>query len=116
MFFGEEEKMVKVKYDKIKGLVVNFVFCEGNFDCCVLWVVKNYVCKYLYFMGLWISDFKMNVVSMIQGDFYGSEKFVVVEKVIDVKIEFFGKDGLFIVLKEKIFFKDGEIIDMLVMN
>lgn len=48
-----EEEVIKVIYDKIKGSVVNLVLCEGNLDCCVLFLVKNYVKKNLYLMGVW---------------------------------------------------------------
>lgn len=53
----DEEKKIKVIYDKIKGFVVNLVFCEGNFDCCVFSLVKEYVCNNLYLMGVWSKDF-----------------------------------------------------------
>lgn len=57
MFFDllkivEDEEICEC-YGKVLGSVVNFVLCEGNLDCCVLIVVKNYVCKYLYLMGEW---------------------------------------------------------------
>lgn len=106
----------KVCYDKVKGSVVNLVLCEGNFDCCVLLLVKNYVCKYLYCMGVWLVDLKLYVVYMVVGDFYGSEKLVIVVNVGLLKIIFYGKDGSVVVLKEKIVVKVGEIVDVVVMS
>lgn len=107
---------IKLCYDKVKGSVVNLVLCEGNFDCCVLVLVKSYVCKYLYCMGVWVKDLKICVVYMDGGDFYGSEKFVMLDKVGMLKIELIGKDGVSIVLKEKVVVKVGEIVDVVVMS
>lgn len=95
-----EEEVIKVIYDKIKGSVVNLVLCEGNFDCCVLVLVKNYVKKNLYFMGVWSKDLKLYVVSMSDKDFFGSEKLMMVSGVIKVVIEFVGKEGVVKVLKK----------------
>jgi isocitrate dehydrogenase len=53
---------------------------------------------------------------MSEGDFYGSEKSVVVEKATTVKIAFVDVAGNEKVLKEKTVLKDGEIIDSSVMS
>jgi isocitrate dehydrogenase len=53
---------------------------------------------------------------MSEGDFYGREKSVVVEKATTVKIAFVDVAGHEKVLKEKTVLKDGEIIDSSVMS
>lgn len=111
----EEGKAAKAKYDKIKGSAVNPVLREGNSDRRAPKAVKNYARKHPHSMGAWTSDSKSSVASMTDGDFYGSEKSVVVEKATDVRIELHASTGV-TVLKDKIALKDGEIIDTAVMN
>ncbi len=111
----DEAKAAKVKYDKIKGSAVNPILREGNSDRRAPKAVKNYARKHPHSMGAWTSDSKTHVASMQDGDFYGSEKSVVVEKATDVKIELHTANGIS-VLKDKVSLKDGEIIDTSVMN
>ncbi|AEA42747.1 NADP-dependent isocitrate dehydrogenase [Fluviicola taffensis] len=112
----EEEKTAKAKYDKIKGSAVNPVLREGNSDRRAPRAVKNYAKKHPHSMGAWSADSQTKVASMPNGDFYGSEKSVVVPAATDVKIELVAQDGTVIVLKEKTSLKAGEIIDASVMN
>ena len=112
----EEEKAAKAKYDKIKGSAVNPVLREGNSDRRAPKAVKEYARKHPHSMGAWSADSKSHVASMAEGDFYGSEKSVVVEKATTVKIAFVDNNGNEQVLKEKTALKDGEIIDTSVMN
>jgi isocitrate dehydrogenase len=112
---SEEGKTAKAKYDKIKGSAVNPVLREGNSDRRAPKAVKNYARKHPHSMGAWTSDSKSTVASMTDGDFYGSEKSVVVEKATEVRIELHSSTGV-TVLKDKIALKDGEIIDTAVMN
>jgi isocitrate dehydrogenase len=112
----EEEKIAKAKYDKIKGSAVNPVLREGNSDRRAPKAVKNYAKKHPHSMGPWTADSKTKVASMPNGDFYGSEKSVVVPDATDVKIELIQNDGTTKVLKEKTSLKAGEIIDASVMS
>lgn len=112
----EEEKAAKAKYDKIKGSAVNPVLREGNSDRRAPKAVKNYAKKHPHSMGAWSADSQTNVASMPEGDFYGSEKSVVVPAATDVKIELVENNGTTQVLKEKTSLKDGEIIDASVMS
>jgi isocitrate dehydrogenase len=112
----DEEKTAKAKYDKIKGSAVNPVLREGNSDRRAPKAVKEYARKHPHSMGAWSVDSKSHVATMSEGDFYGSEKSVVVEKATSVKISFVGADGSEKVLKEKTALKDGEIIDSSVMS
>jgi isocitrate dehydrogenase len=112
----DEEKAAKAKYDKIKGSAVNPVLREGNSDRRAPKAVKEYARKHPHSMGAWSADSKSHVSSMAEGDFFGSEKSVMIETATDVKITFVGNDGSEKVLKEKTSLKDGEIIDTTVMS
>lgn len=113
---SEEEKAAKAKYDKIKGSAVNPVLREGNSDRRAPKAVKNYAKKHPHSMGAWTADSQTKVASMPNGDFYGSEKSVVVPAPTDVKIELIENNGSTQVLKEKTSLKAGEIIDASVMS
>jgi isocitrate dehydrogenase len=112
----EEEKNAKAKYDKIKGSAVNPVLREGNSDRRAPRAVKNYAKKHPHSMGAWSADSQTKVASMPTGDFYGSEKSVVLPSATDVKIELVQNDGTTQVLKDKTSLKAGEIIDASVMS
>lgn len=107
---------VKARYDKVMGSAVNPVLREGNSDRRAPLSVKNYARKHPHRMGAWSSDSKTHVAHMEAGDFYGSEKSVLIEQPVSVAIEWFGKDGSHTVLKEKTTLKAGEIIDAAVMS
>lgn len=112
----EEDKLVRLKYDKLKGSAVNPVLREGNSDRRAPKAVKEYARKHPHSMGAWSSSSKSHVSTMSSGDFYGSEKSVVVSNATDAKITFHGNDGSIKVLKEKTSLKDGEIIDSSVLS
>jgi hypothetical protein len=107
---------IRARYDKVKGSAVNPVLREGNSDRRAPPSVKNYARKHPHKMGAWSADSKTHVASMSAGDFYGSEKSVVVDAPTTVKIEWFGKDGGSNVLKEKTKLTAGEVIDTAVMS
>lgn len=110
------ETYVKAKYDKIKGSAVNPVLREGNSDRRAPKAVKEYARKHPHSMGAWSADSKSHVASMADGDFYGSEKSVVIDKATIAKITFVGADGSTNVLKDKTALLDGETIDTSVMS
>ncbi|HEY3699110.1 MAG TPA: NADP-dependent isocitrate dehydrogenase [Spongiibacteraceae bacterium] len=112
----DEEKTAKARYDKIKGSAVNPVLREGNSDRRAPLSVKNYAKKHPHKMGAWSADSKTRVAHMTNGDFYGSEKSVLLAAAGTVKIEFVGDDGRVKVLKEKTVVQQGEIIDAAVMS
>lgn len=113
---NDAEKDIKSRYDKIKGSAVNPVLREGNSDRRAPKAVKDYAKKNPHSMGKWSPDSKTHVASMTEGDFYGSEKSVTIQKAGSVKIEFTGKDGSIKVLKEKLALQEGEIIDASVLS
>ncbi|KAF1005910.1 MAG: NADP-dependent isocitrate dehydrogenase [Burkholderia sp.] len=113
---NDAEKDAKARYDKIKGSAVNPVLREGNSDRRAPLSVKSYARKHPHKMGAWTADSKSLVSSMSDGDFYGTEKSVLIGTVGNVKIELTAIDGTRKVLKEKIAVKAGEIIDAALMS
>ncbi|MBD7922101.1 NADP-dependent isocitrate dehydrogenase [Xanthomonas bonasiae] len=112
----DKQKEAKARYDRVKGSAVNPVLREGNSDRRAPLSVKNYARKHPHRMGAWSADSKSHVAHMDAGDFYGSERSVLIEQAGNVKIELVGKDGAVTVLKEKTAVQAGEIIDAAVMS
>jgi len=112
----DDEKSIKARYARVLGSAVNPVLREGNSDRRVAGPVKEYARKHPHSMGAWSSDSKTHVASMPDGDFYASEKSVVIDKAGHVKIEFIADDGTITVLKEKTPVLAGEVIDASVMS
>ncbi len=113
---NEAEAEIKAKYSNVLGSAVNPVLREGNSDRRVADAVKAYAKAHPHSMGEWKSDSKTHVAHMIEGDFYGSEKSVVIEKAGNVKIDFTGNGGGTRVLKEMQPVSEGEVIDSSVMS
>jgi isocitrate dehydrogenase len=112
----EEEKAIKAKYSKVLGSAVNPVLREGNSDRRVAAAVKEFAQKHPHSVGAWSKDSKSHVAHMTEGDFYGSERSVVIPKAGVVKIELITADGSTQVLKEKTPVLAGEVIDASVMS
>ncbi|MBA3006421.1 MAG: NADP-dependent isocitrate dehydrogenase [Proteobacteria bacterium] len=113
----EAEKTVHARYAKVLGSAVNPVLREGNSDRRAAVSVKKFGQKNPHrLMKLWSADCKSRVAHMTEGDFYGSEKSITVERACDVCIEFVGNDGATTVLKEKTSLLAGEVVDSSVMN
>ncbi|MES2830265.1 MAG: NADP-dependent isocitrate dehydrogenase [Bacteroidota bacterium] len=113
---SDEEKAIKAKYAKVLGSAVNPVLREGNSDRRAPKAVKNYAKANPHSMGKWSADSKTKVVSMPEGDFYGSEKSVTVEEAGQFKIEFVAEDGAVTELKGLGALKAGEVIDSSVLS
>jgi isocitrate dehydrogenase len=113
---NEDEKAIQKRYDKIKGSAVNPVLREGNSDRRAPLAVKEYARKNPHSMGEWSADSKSHVASMTEGDFYGSEKSVTLNKACNVRIEHVSPGGVITSLKENIALLNGEIIDASVMS
>jgi len=108
---SDEEKAIKAKYAKVLGSAVNPVLREGNSDRRAPKAVKNYAKQNPHSMGKWSADSKTKVVSMTEGDFYGSEKSTTVAEASQFKIEFVAADGTVTELKGLSPLKAGEVID-----
>ena len=108
---NNDEKIIKARYDKIKGSAVNPVLREGNSDRRAPKAVKNYAKKNPHSMGTWASDSKTHVATMSQGDFAHNEKSVTINGAMTTKIIHTDSNGNQTTLKENIALLDGEIID-----
>lgn len=112
----EEEKEIRATYAKVLGSAVNPVLREGNSDRRVAKPVKEYAQKNPHSMGAWSSDSKSHVAHMADGDFYGSEKSLLLSQPTTVNIELLGTDGETTLLKEGLALEEGEVIDASVMS
>lgn len=112
----DEEKNTQKRYAKILGSAVNPVLREGNSDRRVAKPVKEFAQENPHKLGKWQSDSKTHVAHMDEGDFYGSEKSVILNQADDVKIQFRAENGQLKVLKESIVLQKHEVIDASVMS
>lgn len=113
---NDEEQAIRNKYAKVLGSAVNPVLREGNSDRRVAPSVKDYARKHPHSMGVWTSESKTHVASMSTGDFYSSEKSMILTKATKVRIEFVDKNGHKKNLKDNLSLLNGEIIDASVMS
>ena len=112
----DREREIKKRYDLVKGSAVNPVLREGNSDRRVARSVKQYAKHHPHSMGAWQSDSRTHVASMTTGDFYGSERSIVIPAPTGVTIEFVSAGGAKKILKERTPLLAGEIIDAAVMS
>lgn len=112
----DSQKAVKAKYAKVLGSAVNPVLREGNSDRRAPKAVKNYAKVNPHSMGKWSADSKTKILSMQEGDFYGSEKSTTVAEDTQFKIEFIAEDGSIRELKGWSDLKAGEVIDSSAMS
>jgi isocitrate dehydrogenase len=113
---NEAEASIKAKYAKVLGSAVNPVLREGNSDRRVATAVKQYAQKHPHSVGKWTADSRSHVAHMESGDFYGTEKSIVIEKAGEVRIELVAVDGSTTVLKAKTMVTAEEVIDGAVMS
>ncbi len=112
----DEEKEIRLRYDKIKGSAVNPVLREGNSDRRAPKAVKEYARKHPHSMGGWAADSKTSVGTMSSNDFFSNEKSVTVPVATEVKITFHSTDGSVQVLKDSTPLKAAEILDATVLH
>ena len=113
---NESDAQIKSLYAKVLGSAVNPVLREGNSDRRVAAPVKAYAKQHPHSMGKWSSDSKSHVASMTEGDFYSSEKSIVLTKEDVVTITLVDESGHSTVLKEETAVLKDEIIDASVMS
>jgi isocitrate dehydrogenase len=111
-----EEESIQKRYAAVLGSAVNPVLREGNSDRRVAAAVKAFAKANPHSMGQWSNDSKSHVAHMQDGDFYSSEKSVVVENAGDLRIEHVAEDGTSVVLREAVPVLDNELIDASVMS
>ena len=113
---NEDDKAIKIRYDKIKGSAVNPVLREGNSDRRAPKAVKNYAKKNPHSMGAWSAESKTHVATMTAGDFAHNEKSITVANATDVHIVHTDTNDQTTTLKSNISLLEGEIIDATVMS
>ncbi|MDH5775267.1 MAG: NADP-dependent isocitrate dehydrogenase [Nitrospirota bacterium] len=115
---NDEEKAIKAKFDKVKGSAVNPVLRQGNSDRRASASVKQYAQKNPHRMGKWTKDSKTHVAHMTGGDFFGNEKSATISEQAAGKgrIEFVSADGSTKVLKDKLTFDNGDVVDATKMS
>ncbi len=113
---SEEAKIIRAKYDKVKGSAVNPVLREGNSDRRAPKAVKNYAKKNPHSMGAWTADSKSHVATMQAGDFAHNEKSYTMPEAGTVQIEFHAANGSHSILKPHFKIQKDEIIDVSYMS
>lgn len=113
---SDADKKIRSRYAKVLGSAVNPVLREGNSDRRVADAVKQYARDNPHSMGVWSSDSKSHVAHMSDGDFYGSEQSVTIDKACNYSIELTDSDGNSRTLKSSAPLQAGEVIDAAVMS
>ncbi len=112
----DEEKDIRVRYNRCIGSAVNPVLREGNSDRRAPKSIKEYARKHPHSMAEWSQASRSHVSHMHHGDFYHGEKSITLDRARDVKMELVTKGGQTIVLKPKVSLLDGEVIDSMFMS
>ena len=114
----DEEKVIKAKFDKVKGSAVNPVLRQGNSDRRASTSVKQYARQHPHKMGQWTNDSKTHVAHMSDGDFFANERSTTITEHTagTGRIEFVGADGSTTILKEKLPLDVGDVVDATKMS
>jgi len=112
----DAEKAIQARYAKCLGSAVNPVLREGNSDRRSPPAVKAFSRKNPHKLGSWKKESKAHVAHMTEGDFYGNENALTLEKATDYRIEFVDAAGKVTVLKKKAPLLAGEIVDTTKMS
>jgi isocitrate dehydrogenase len=112
----DEERDIRVRYDKVKGSAVNPVLREGNSDRRAPAAVKNYARSHPHSMGAWSTDSRTNVATMGADDFRSNEQSVVLAGNDRLTIRHVATDGTTTVLKDALGVLEGEVVDATVMS
>ena len=114
----DAEIAIRARFDAIKGSAVNPILREGNSDRRAAVAVKNYAMSNPHSMGAWAPDSKTVVSTMSGNDFFSNEKSVTLsaEQAGDARIELVGADGSVTVLKDKVSYTSGTVVDATCMS
>jgi len=112
----DAEAAIRSRYAAVLGSAVNPVLREGNSDRRVAAAVKAFARANPHSMGAWSADSKSHVAHMTDGDFYSSEKSVVLAKTGKLRIEHVATDGKVSVLRGEVPVLEHEVIDGAVMS
>jgi isocitrate dehydrogenase len=112
----DAEKAIQARYAKCLGSAVNPVLREGNSDRRSPPAVKAFSKKHPHKLGAWKPDSKAHVAHMTEGDWYGNENSMTLDRALDYRIEYVDPAGKVTVLKKKASLLAGEIIDTTKMS
>ena len=114
----DAEKDARARYDAIKGSAVNPVLREGNSDRRAANAVKKYAMANPHSMGTWSSDSKTRVSTMSGGDFRSNETSITLSEAQagPARIEHVAADGTVTVLKDRVTFPAGAVVDATYMS
>jgi|TARA_B110000908_G_scaffold83673_1_gene100103 isocitrate dehydrogenase len=110
-----DEKVVRTKYDGLKGSAVNPVLREGNSDRRAAKAVKSYAQNNPHRMGDWASDSKTRVAAMSGGDFFSNEVSATLSHETGAKIVLETATGE-TVLKDGLSYPAGTVVDATFMS
>lgn len=112
----DAEKDIRTRYAKVIGSAVNPVLREGNSDRRAPLAVKQFARRHPHRMGKWSQSSQTHVAHMRKGDFFDTEKSIIIDRAMEVKFEFVAKDGSVSVLKDHLPLLEGEILDTMYMS
>ncbi|MFC0339571.1 NADP-dependent isocitrate dehydrogenase [Paracoccus niistensis] len=114
----DEERAIRARYDAIKGSAVNPVLREGNSDRRAAVAVKNYAKANPHSMGKWSADSKTRVSTMSGNDFRSNEISATLsaEQAGAARIELVAEDGTVTLLKDKVTYPAGTVVDATFMS
>ena len=113
---SDADRDIQARYAKVLGSAVNPVLREGNSDRRVAGPVKQFAKTNPHSMGEWSAESKTHVAHMSDGDFFSSERSVVIGTAGNLKIELTDNSGNAIVLKDAVPVLEGEVIDAAVLS
>jgi isocitrate dehydrogenase len=112
----DEDRNVRLRYDKVMGSAVNPVLRQGNSDRRAPASVKRYAQAHPHRMGAWSPDSGTNVAHMDAGDFRSTERSAVIDQAGSLRIELVADDGATTVLRPAVPVLAGEVVDSSVMQ
>jgi isocitrate dehydrogenase len=112
----DEQKAIRLRYNKCLGSAVNPVLREGNSDRRAPRAVKEYARKNPHSMAEWSQASRSHVSHMHHGDFYHGEKSITLDRAREVRMELLTASGKTLVLKPSTRLLPGEIIDSMFMS
>jgi len=112
----DEEREIRVRYDRVKGSAVNPVLRQGNSDRRAPGSVKRYARSHPHSMGAWSPDSRTHVATMGRGDFRTSERSVTVGDATTARIELLAGDGSTHVLRDGVELSAGMVADAAVLS
>src|SRR5664280_1728711 len=114
----DAERALQQRFAKCLGSAVNPVLREGNADRRPAAAVKKFAQKNPHkMMKPWpASGSKTRVAYMSEGDFYGTQTSLTLDRPTEVRIVFVASDGTTTVLKDKLALLAGAVIDSAVLR